>query len=95
MKKLENGVIKMKILITEEKLQTVVDNYRTTDRNALAKSIGVRVNNLNQWVGRFRKNLKNKGISEETIHKYFPRQGAIQNMNPVIDRLMDELVKKG
>lgn len=85
----------MRVLMTEEKLQTVIDNYATMDKKKLAELVGITESTLLQWVCRFRKSLKNKGISDSVIDRYFPRTySGLPNMQPTIDKLLDNLIKR-
>jgi DNA-binding transcriptional MerR regulator len=74
--------------VSEDKLQTLIDNWKTKSVSELARMLGAAESTINYWAGKLRKSMKNNGMSDEQIKKTLPAKRKAQG------NVYDNVVKK-
>jgi transposase len=74
--------------VSEDKLQTLVENWNTKDASELAEMLGAGASTINYWAGKLRKSMKSNGMTDEEIKKILPAKRKAQG------NVFDIVVKK-
>jgi len=74
--------------VSEDKLQTLIENWKTKDVSELARMLGAGESTINYWAGKLRKSMKSNGMTDEQIKKKLPAKRRAQG------NVYDNVVKK-
>jgi transposase len=74
--------------VTEEKLQTLIQNWNEKEIGELAQILAVDEGTVNSWAARLRKSMKKQGMTDELIKKILPAK------RKVTANVFDLVVKK-
>ncbi len=64
--------------VSEEKLQAMIENWRTKDAGELARMLGVGESTVNYWAGKLRKSMKAQGMTDAQIRDVLPTKRRAQ-----------------
>jgi len=74
--------------VSEDKLQTLVENWNTKDVSELAHMLGTGVSTVNYWAGKLRKSMRSNGMTDDQIRRILPAKRKLQG------NVYDVVVKK-
>jgi hypothetical protein len=66
------------VKVSEDRLQTLVENWNRKDVGELAQMLGVGESTINYWAGKLRKSMKSNGMTDEQIKKMLPAKRKAQ-----------------
>jgi transposase len=58
--------------VSEDKIQTMIENWKTKDTSELAKMLGVGDSTVSYWAGKLRKSMKAHGMTSDQIKEVLP-----------------------
>lgn len=64
--------------VSEDKLQTLVDNWNAKSVSELAEMLGAGESTINYWAGKLKKAMKANGMTDEQIKKALPAKRKVQ-----------------
>ncbi len=76
------------VKVSEDRLQTLVENWNKKDVGELAQMLGVGESTINYWAGKLRKSMKSNGMTDEQTKRILPSKRKAQH------NVYDAVVKK-
>jgi len=71
-------MVKREAKVSEDKLQKLIENWKTKDVGELAGMLGAGESTINYWAGKLRKSMKNNGMTDEQIKDMLPAKKRAQ-----------------